>query len=144
MASVHATIRNALEANLANVVGIPASPSIASANSFEGVEFTPVEGTPWLRVRVYYLTRNPLDVTASGLQRYDGTLNIDVHTSFGYGANAAETLADAIVDAYEAGRNFVNTGVTVHIERAEVNNAPASEPPWVVVPVSIKWKAFYN
>ena len=142
MASVHADIRNALEAQVANIAGVPTP--VGSANSFEGVEFEPTQGTSWLRVRVYPLSRRPLDVTADGLQRYDGTLLIQVHTPFGYGAGAGETLADAVVAAYEAGSVFTSNGTNVQIEYAEVNNSPQSDPPWVITPVLIKWKSFSN
>ena len=144
MASVHTNIRNALEGNLYNVSGFPSAPSLAEANAFEGVEFEPTEGVAWCRVRVYYLSRRPTDVTASGQQRYDGTFSVDVHSPFGLGAGAAEGLADNIVEAYEAGDVFSSDGVTVQIEHAEINNSPTSEPPWVVVPVFVKWKAFFN
>jgi len=144
VASVFADIRNALEGNLSNVAGIPATPSIGAANAFDGARFEPTAGQTWLRVSYSPSSRVPLDVNAAGLQRYLGLLLVDVFAPYGTGAKAAEDLADAVISAYEAGTTLTSNGVTVEVVRAEVNFGPSSEPPWITVPVSIRWKAFYD
>jgi len=86
--------------------------------------------------------RRPQDVTADGLQRFDGLFFIDVFAPEGNGPADAEVLADAPVDAFEAGTILSANGQTIMIEYAEVANAPNQDSPWFQVPVTIKWKAF--
>jgi len=136
--SVYGDVRAALESQVANIAGVPS----AANRAWQNVQFTPTTGTSWIRMTFQPTRRRPQDVTADGLQRFDGLFLIDVFAPEGNGPADAEVLADATVDAFEAGTILSANGQTVMIEYAEVANAPNQDSPWFQVPVTIKWKAF--
>lgn len=143
--SAIADIRNALEAHVSNIVGVPSTPSVAAANDWENVLFTPdVDPVPvgFFRIRFAPTSRRPTDITATGVKRYDGLFLIDVFWPSNEGPNAADEKADAIIDAYDAGGTLTSNGVNVRLEYAERRAGAIFDPPWYQVPVSIKWKAF--
>jgi len=135
-------VRNALEGHASTIAGIPSSPSVAEANSWENVRFEPTRGTSWLRVTLTPLSQRPTDVTATGLKRIDALFLVDVFTPEAKGPAAAETLAEAVIAAYAPGDPLTSGGVTVQVEYAEVNSSAVFDAPWFTVPVSVKVKAF--
>jgi len=136
--SVYGDVRAALESQVANIAGVPS----AANRAWQNVQFTPTTGTSWIRMTFQPTRRRPQDVTADGLQRFDGLFLIDVFAPEGNGPADAEVLADATVDAFEAGTILSANGQTIMIEYAEVASAPNQDSPWFQVPVTIKWKAF--
>jgi hypothetical protein len=136
--SVYGDIRAALESQVANISGVPS----AANRAWQNVYFEPTTGTTWIRMSFQPSRRRPQDVTADGLQRFDGLFLIDVFAPEGNGPASAETLADATVDAFEAGTVLSANGQTLIIEYAEIDRAPNQDSPWFQIPVTIKWKAF--
>lgn len=136
--SVYGDIRSALESQVANISGVPS----AANRAWQNVQFTPTTGTSWIRMTFQPTRRRPQDVTADGLQRFDGLFLIDIFSPEGNGPAAAETLADATVDAFEAGTVLSANGQVLMIEYAEIDRAPNQDSPWFQVPVTIKWKVF--
>jgi len=138
MASVLQEIRAALEGNISNVTGAPATSGIA----WDNARFDPTDGSTWWRVHFQPLSRRPSDVTADGLKRYDGTLLVDVFTEEGRGQLAGLDNADAIIDAFDAGTILSSGSVNVETEWAEISATPLLDSPWWMTPVVIKWKSF--
>ena len=136
--TIYADIRAALEGRIASVSGVPS----AANRAWENVKFSPTTGTAWVRMQLVPISRRPLDVTATGLQRHDGLFVVDVFVPSGKGPSAADTLADAICTAFEAGTVLTANSQTVQIEYAEIDRAAVSDPPWYQAMVSVKWKAF--
>jgi hypothetical protein len=136
--SIYSNIRVALESNVTNVTGVPSSGNI----SWENVRFEPTTGSKWIRSTFRPTRRRPLDVTAKGLQRYDGLFLVDIFIPEGGGPSEADTLADNVVNSFEAGTILTANGQEVMIEHAEISEALNEDSPWYQVPVTIKWKAF--
>lgn len=134
--SIYGDIRAALESHISNVPGIPAD------RAWQNVRFEPTTGTTWVRMTLTPSRRRPQDVTANGLQRYDGLFLVDIFAPESNGPGPAETLADAVVGSFEAGTVLSSGGQTIEIEWAEISTAATDDPPWFQVPVTIKWKAF--
>lgn len=136
--SIYGDIRAALESQVSSVSGIPS----AANRAWQNVRFEPTTGTTWVRMTLNPSRRRPQDVTATGLQRYDGLFLVDVFAPEANGPAAAETLADAVVDSFEAGTVLSSGGQTIEIEWAEISTSAVADSPWFQVPITIKWKAF--
>lgn len=136
--SVFTDIRAALEANVSNISGVPSSANRA----WQNVQFEPTTGTTWIRMTFQPSRRRPQDITANGLQRYDGLFLIDIFAPEGNGPKAAEELAEATVDAFEAGTVLNANGQTVEVRYAEIAQAATQDSPWFQIPVTIGWKAY--
>lgn len=139
--SVYTDIRAALESNVSNITNVPA----AQYRSWENVRFEPSDDQKWIRMTFQPSRRRPLNVNPGATldkSRYDGIFVIDVFAPEGDGPNTAESLADNIVDAFEAGTVLSANSQDVEIRYAEIGNAPNEDSPWYQVPVTIGWKAF--
>lgn len=136
--TIYADIRAALESRVASVSGIPN----ASNRAWENVKFSPTTGTAWVRMQLVPISRRPLDVTAAGLQRYDGLFIVDAFVPSDKGPSAADDLADATCTSFEAGTILTANSQTVQVEYAEIDRAAVLDPPWYQASVTVKWKAF--
>jgi hypothetical protein len=134
MANVDRKIRAALEGQLANITDVP---SIA----YENVSFSPTTGQSYLEVRYVPVTRRPAVRGLNPQQRYDGIFAINCYAPEGNGPAAADTLADNVIEAFEATTKLTSGGLTVFIDYAERQQG-LTDSPWFLVPVSVGWYAY--
>lgn len=133
-------IRSALESQISNVVGVPTT----DKRSWENVHFEPPEGETWIRGTVLWGRSRPSVVGPNPQLMYTGIFQVDVFIPRGTqstpgGPNAADVLADAIRDAYDAGDVLTKNATRVHIEWSErLPGRP--DNPWYMVPVIIRWR----
>lgn len=134
MANIHKEIRATLETQLANVVDVP---DIA----YENVSYSPTTGTSYIEPMYLPTSRRPTVRGLNPQQRYEGVLSVNCYAPEGNGPAAAETIAENVMDAFEATTKLTLNGVTVFIDYAEVQRALVDSP-WFLVPVNIGWYAY--
>lgn len=134
MATVDKDIRAALETQLANVTD---APSIA----YENVQFSPTTGQSYLEVRYVPVTRKPSVRGLNPQQRYDGLFSIHCYAPEGSGPAVADTLANNVMDAFEAVTSLTNNSVSVSIDYVERQQG-FTDSPWFMVPVTVAWYAY--
>lgn len=134
MANIYKDLRAALESQLANVVSVP---DIA----YENVPYSPNTGVSYLEVKFIPVTKRPTVRGLNPQQRYDGVFAINCYVPEGLGPAAADTLANNVMDAFEATTKLTHSGVTVSIDYAERQQG-IIDSPWYFVPVNIGWYAY--
>lgn len=95
MASIYDDIRSAFEVNLAAISGIP---SIA----WENVSFSPTTGQPYVHVRMVPTVREPATRGQNPQMYYQGYFLVTCCVPEGTGPSAGDTLANLIIDSFEA------------------------------------------
>ena len=95
MASIYDDIRSAFEVNLAAVSGIP---SIA----WENVSFSPTTGQSYVHVRMVPTVREPAVRGQNPQMYYQGYFLVTCCVPEGTGPSAGDTLANLIIDSFEA------------------------------------------
>lgn len=134
MANIQREIRAALETQLANVASVP---EIA----YENVQYSPTTGVSYIEPMYLPVSRRPAVRGLNPQQRYDGVLSVNCYAPEGKGPSAAETIAENVMDAFEATTKLTHNGVTVYIDYAEVQRG-LLDSPWFLVPVNIGWYAY--
>jgi len=140
MASIYNDIRAALENKLANTASLP------SDIAYENVSFSPTTGTDYLQTFFIPTSRRPAVRGLNPQQRYQGIFSVNVYTPEGNGPATADSLANTILEAFEATTKISYTGdetITVSIDYAERQQG-FLDAPWYYVPVSIGWYCYNN
>jgi len=115
----------------------PALPAIASPN----VPFTPVEGTPYLRVQFAPVLRRPVVAGPDPEQRYSGLFFVTIFTPEDLGAGAGMAIADQLLDRYTGSDALLTQDAVVRLEYSEAK-MPLHEPPFFAIPLEIGWYAY--
>lgn len=131
MASVYDEIRSALEVKLNSISGMP---SIA----WENVSFSPTTSQSYVKPRFFPTRREPAVRGLNPQMYYQGIFTIDCYVPEGTGPSAADTLADTIIDAFEATTDVSAGTTTVSIRYAERGQGEL-DGPYFMVPVTISW-----
>lgn len=129
--SIYDNIRAALETKLSNTVGIP---TIA----YENVKFEPTTGTPFVRCQLVPAIRRPAVRFTNPQQEYTGSFLVMCYVPENQGPNAADTLANTIIDEFDATTDINDAGIILSIRYAE-RRPGYNQSPWYVVPVDISW-----
>lgn len=137
MSSIYHHIRRALEIKLSNA-------SIADI-AYENVTYSPTTGTSFLQPVFTPTLRRPSVMGTGPQQRYQGLFRILCHAAEGTGPNAADGLANTVIELFEAATDVsYNTGsetLLVSIDYAE-RSVGLLDTPWYIVPVNIGWHIF--
>jgi hypothetical protein len=129
--SIYDNIRATFEVNLAAVTDVP---EIA----WENVTFTPTTDTPYLKSRMIPTVREPAVRGINPQIYYQGYFLVDCCVPEGLGPSAADTLADKIIDAFEATTDISHSGTIISIRYAERDLGYQQEAHFCV-PVRIGW-----
>jgi hypothetical protein len=129
--SIYDNIRATFEVNLAAVTDVP---EIA----WENVTFTPTTDTPYLKSRMIPTVREPAVRGINPQIYYQGYFLVDCCVPEGLGPSAADTLADKIIDAFEATTDISHSGTIISIRYAERDLGYPQEAHFCV-PVRIGW-----
>ena len=137
MASIHKTIRAALESRLA---------TLATANSFsvafENVSFSPITGTSFVQCEFIPVQRVRAARGPNSQILYKGIFHINVHAPENTGPAEAETLAELLIDNFESNTDvsYTSGGTTtiVSIDYAERQQG-FTDTPWYLIPITIGW-----
>jgi len=135
MASIYDDIRNALETQLANTSGIP---DIV----WENVNYNPSTGTSFVRPFLAPTTRRPAVRGLNPQQLYEGFFFVDIFVPEGNGPGAADTIADTIIESFEATSTLTANSKNVCIRYAERTADISPRDAWYQVRVSIMWYTY--
>ena len=134
MSSIYHHIRRALESKLS-------SEAIADI-AYENVAYSPTTGTSFLQPVFIPTIRRPSVMGTSPQQRNQGLFRVLCHAAEGTGPNTADSLANSVIDAFEAATDVsYDTGsetILVSIDYAERSEG-LLDAPWYIVPVNIGW-----
>ncbi len=138
--SEYGDIRAALEAQLATVSGIPDSDYRLEENDTADGKV----GEVWLRHRLGYGPETRLTMPARGARvMKDGTWRLLVHFPLNTGTEDADTLVQAIVDAFPSGLTLLSGTTTVHIDNARrFGGGRDIDPSYYTVPIDVRWHVF--
>lgn len=115
----------------------------ALATAYEGVDFTPIVGTPYQKVNL--LPATP-DNSTQGASYYRelGVFQITLCYPKGVGANAAQTRAELIKTQFKRATTMIESGL-----RVIVINTPTISPAFIdgdryCIPVSVYYQCDIN
>lgn len=128
-----ADVQQAFETWLSMMPGLP---DVAWPN----IEYTPVEGTSYMRTAVIPGTSSTFNLT--DLQSNPGIFQVDIYTPVGAGSAESLAFADSIYDHFE--RQDLSTGtVCLRVNQIEINQAQRIDA-WHVLSVSIYYNSYSN
>lgn len=139
MTSTYNDIRAAIEGRVATEMAIaPVYPV-----SYQNVPFTPPNNTPWLQVFIrfgdnaYATLLSP----ATGMNRQNGVLTVNVFTPVGAGAGANFTIAERVKDLFD--RQTVSQ-IIFDAASGPAQVTPASPEPYFQTQLTITFEAYLN
>lgn len=128
------TIRSVLRAHLVEMDDLPAI-------NWEMQLFTPPEfdgeSLPYIRETMLHADET---LTANNERTGIGIYRLDLMVPMGHSILAAENLADKIKEHFRPAQNLGSENI-VTIERSFVGQNDDSNPPWVMIPVSVDYRA---
>jgi len=136
MADITRDIRAALESKLNNMSGIP---TIA----WENWTFDPPTNQSYIAPRLLFTRREP-SVTGPNPQiYYRGVFVVDCYVPSGgqLGPSTADSLAESILNEFEASTDINTSSCDVHIRTAEREQG-RTEGAFYMVPVLISWQTY--
>jgi hypothetical protein len=108
--------------------------------AFENVPFTPVDGTPFQRVRLLpSMPENP--TLGDGYYREVGYFEIILFYPLNKGRGSAQTKAEAIKAHFYRGLAMTESGLTVKVMRTPMVGVAMQDDKHYIVPVSINYYA---
>lgn len=135
--TAYSDIRAALEQRVITVTGFPN----AANRAWENVRFEPTDGTTWARMTLAPSSSRPAVRGASPQILYEGLFLCDIFAPEGTGPNAAETLADAVRDAFTVDDVLTQGSTNVRFRWSERNQG-IPDSPWYQVPVTVSWYSY--
>ena len=139
MTSTYNDIRAAIEGRIATEMAIaPVYPV-----SYQNVPFTPPNNTPWVQVFIrfgdnaYATLLGP----ATGMNRQNGVLTVNVYTPVGLGAGANFTIAERVKDLFD--RRTVSQ-IIFDAASGPAQVTPASPEPYFQTQLTITFEAYLN
>lgn len=135
MSVIYTDIRAALEKELQDAALAPIA--------FENVSYSPTTGTSFLKPIFIPTIRRPAVMGTTPQQRYQGIFRVLCHAKEGAGPGAADSLANSVMEAFEATTDISYTNasdatITVSIDYAD-RGLGLLDAPWYIVPVTIGW-----
>jgi len=138
--TVNQDIRQALEAGLDALVGLPQEVSGTNNIAWENRIFIRIEGEDYLRAILKTNSEKPASAGANSPILHEGLFLVDVFVDEDAGPFEGDALADLIKTGFAVGNEFTVNGKTVRIRFSEKGNA-FNDPPFYAVPVVITWFA---
>ena len=127
-------IRAALENHLRTMSGVP---PIATPN----MKYDPAENTTFVRAQFVPRTRRPDVRGPQPIQRYEGFYNLLVCAPTYAGEGAGLSMADTLLQRFDATTDISRGGVIVRIDYAEVGLSYL-DTPFFCTPVVVSWYTY--
>ena len=133
---IYDDIRAALEVELSNISGIP---DIA----YENVNYSPTTDQSFVVPRLIPVSRRPAVRGTNPQKRYEGIFRVSCYVAEGNGPSAADTLANLVIDTFDATTDISYTNassetIIVSVDYAERNEGRPVDN-WYEVVVDIGW-----
>lgn len=135
MAVIYDDLRQALEVKLASISGVP---DIAWENS----DYTPTTDRSFVRPVFSPSRREPAVRGLNPQQLYTGIFMVDCFTSADVGPGACDTLANTIIENFEATTDLTANGKILSIRTAE-RGMGFKDGAFYMVPVTIYWYIYH-
>jgi hypothetical protein len=135
MSAAEKDINTALSVRLAEIqtAGVPPI-------AYENAEYTPVEGTLYLRESFLPNIKDAVGVAHTSADDYEGLYQVSVMDGRGDRRFDAQEQARLISLHFPRGAEYTYNGVTVKITGARLASA-ITEDGWYQIPVTISWRA---
>ena len=135
MSAAEKDINTALSVRLAELqtAGVPPV-------AWENAEYTPVEGTLYLRESFLPNIKDAVGVAHTSADDYEGLYQVSVMAGRGDRRFAAQEQARLISLHFPRGAEYTYNGVTVKITGTRLASA-ITEDGWYQIPVTISWRA---
>jgi len=135
MSAAEKDINTALSVRLAEIqtAGVPPI-------AYENAEYTPVEGTLYLRESFLPNIKDAVGVAHTSADDYEGLYQVSVMAGRGDRRFAAQEQAMLIAMHFPRGAEYTYNGVTVKITGTRLASA-ITEDGWYQTPVTISWRA---
>ena len=119
--------------------------TLATAQSLSvakpGLPFTPASNTPYLKV--WHMPSSTEALTVAGdVNEYRGTFQVSVFYPAERGLVAPYELASLVADHFATGTELSHEGVSFSVLAPPHIGPALDEPGWVMLPVSIRFRAF--
>lgn len=132
---VETKILNALLSRLSSLTLSPAMPV-----AYPNVAFTP-SATGYLRATHVPNTANQVTLGASGKNRFEGLLQVDVFWPEDAGLVAPSERAGAVAAHFKRGTDITLDSITVRIVTPPEIRQALQSPPYTQIPVMIRYQA---
>ena len=109
--------------------------------AFENVEFTPVDGTTWLRESYLPANSATVGLGPGGSTDFVGVYQISIYIPLDDSKFEAHELVDSITTHFARGTGLDFDGQGVIIEQVNIAQGLPSGA-WWLLPVSVNWRAF--
>lgn len=129
--------RRAIETRIATWAAARA-PALAVA--FENVAFTPVQGSPYLRVFLLPSDTDSSDLAGSH-RLYHGVYQVNIVAPSAGGPGVAEGIEDEIAALFPLNLRIAVPGLTVQVSSPVTASSGVSDPTGYIVPVSFQYRA---
>jgi hypothetical protein len=139
MSSTYNDIRAAIEGRIATQMAIaPAYPV-----SYQNVPFSPPNNTPWIQAFIRFGDNAyaTLIGPATGYNRQNGVLTINVFTPVGVGSGANYTIAERLKDLFD--RQTVS-GIIFDAASGPAQVTPAEPEPYFQTQLTITFEAYVD
>jgi len=137
MSSTYNDIRAAIEGRIATEMAIaPAYPV-----SYQNVPYSPPNNSPWLQVFIRFGDNAYATILspATGYNRQNGVLTINVFTPVGVGSGANFTIAERVKDLFD--RQTVS-GIIFDAASGPAQVTPASPEPYYQTQITVTFEAY--
>jgi hypothetical protein len=114
MSTVFADVSAALDSRLNSFSG-------GDPVAWQNTQFTPANGTLYLRPSVLPADTEQIGMGTTGLDEHAGVYQIDIFAMAGDGRGAAEVKADAVADHFKRGTDLLYNGVYVRLGNVSRN-----------------------
>lgn len=109
---------------------------------YENVTYDPVVGQHWARVVIRPVSRQADTLGVDGKYLQSGIMTVDVFVPENIGPNAADVVADAILNAFNPKEIILVVGSTTVRLKTPYRNDGRSEGEWYFVPVTVEWYCY--
>lgn len=133
--TIDRTLSTAAAATARLTAGLPAG------RAWEGKEYIPTTGQPWVRESFRPLVSRPRSLGAGGTIEHQMTANLSLFYPSKKGTLAVERMAGAVLDAFAPGTSLAyagNAGIIQQCERSPL----VEEPEWISAPVIVSITAY--
>lgn len=132
--SATGAIQAALETRLATTPGI--LPIV-----FENTQYAPTPGVPYIATQFIPTIRRAAVMGPNPQKRYTGLFIIDVCYPELKGSGPARTMADLLMERFDAADRIAGVDVTITIEYSEREQG-FKRPPFYCIPVRVGWRCY--
>lgn len=117
--------------------------SLAYPVAYEGRDFTPPNGAPWIALHTMPVSVRAAAIGVGSPLEHVGLLQIDLNYPLNSGTGTALTDADTVADYFAPGQTFTHNGMRLVIESCDRSQILRDDA-WVTLYLTVKWRAWQH